>query len=74
MNEMAKTSWTVGTFLTLAIVIFIIVLSYIAGKKSGKKYFQKEAIVKGYAEYIQDADGRINWQWKKVVNLNGENR
>ena len=30
-----------------------------------KTNIQKQAIERGYAEYVVDSDGKITWQWKE---------
>jgi hypothetical protein len=49
----------------IAVIAFVCYATYLmfGGADSGK--IQKQAVEKGYAEYVVDSDGKTTWQWKE---------
>jgi len=53
-----------ASFITLAIVA---ICTWFAFVITADKYedLKKQAIERGYAEYVVDSDGKTTWQWKE---------
>lgn len=62
-EESLKTFIAVILFVAWTMIISII--WYVAGRGDEKKSLQKEAILKGAAEYVVDESGNPVFQWKE---------
>ena len=54
---------------SLVFIGFIMIISatwWQAGRESASNGFRREAVLKGYAEYVADEDGKSVWQWKEI--------
>lgn len=46
------------------ICVFWLLMAMFAAKDAGN--LRKQAVERGYAEYVVDSDGKTTWQWKEA--------
>jgi hypothetical protein len=61
--EMSDKYWLVLAVLIL--VLFLSTISKITGFNDGIENMQKEAVIKGHAEWVADTNGKPQFKWKE---------
>jgi len=56
---------TEETFGNIMIVVSLFLAICLLISSHQKDNIRKQAVEKGYAEYVVDSDGETTWQWKK---------
>ena len=49
----------------IAVIAFVCYATYLMFVGADSSDIQKQAIERGYAEYVVDSDGESTWQWKE---------
>ena len=49
----------------LILVLFLSTISKITGFNDGIENMQKEAVIKGHAEWVADTNGKPQFKWKE---------
>jgi hypothetical protein len=53
------------SFALFWLILLGLFIAYATGFYLGETYMQKEAVIKGHAEWVADANGKPQFKWKE---------